>query len=499
MRQIKERLCGAWRFVTLFGLLPGIASGCLLSPERSVAQTWGNPVWADEFNGPLATPNTARWNFDLGNNNGWANHELEVYCGPPGYPNNPTQCPTTFNTATSNAYINGNGNLVIQAIQNGGTWTSARMNTGNGNNNFQYGRIEARMQLPSGAGIWPAFWALGSNISTVPWPGCGETDYMENVPSSGGLGPTKILSSLHGQGYSGGNSLHAAYTFPSGTDVTSFHTYGAIWSPFMVQFYVDDPGNVFEIRTASDVPGGPAEWVFNHPFFLLTNLAVGGDFPGPPNNSTPSPALMLVDYVRSYQAASMPPPDFGNPPPISIKAGATTGNTSPVNLTSAGGAGRVYLQCSTNAPKTTCSVNTGYALNSNVVDLTSSLTGAATVSVATTANSVLPPSAFNPKIRLWALVVIALLLLIFMALAIGRVRGGERRGLNGLVRAGLVLSALITASCGVFVMSSGGGISASISSDGTTQGAYTVTVNAYTGSGNGPAPDASVTIALTVN
>jgi len=502
-------------------------AACLLSPGHANAQscsgvasstlgavTW-TPQWCEEFNGPLGTPNTATWNFELGNNNGWGNGELEIYCGPPGYANNPAQCSTNSDPTTSNAYVDGNGHLVIQAFKISsnpaavGSWTSTRMNTSTSPipTTFNYGRIEAREKLPVGAGLWPAFWALGGNIATVSWPACGEIDFMENVPASGGLGTTQIASTLHGgisstNCYCGGNGLSKKYTFPNGSDVTSFHVYGAIWSPNMIQFYVDDPANVFSIRTASDLPAG-LQWDFNHAFFVLTNLAVGGGFPGPPDANTPSPAQMMVDYVRYYAPSAVTPPNLGNPPAITVKAGATTGNTSTINLTGTSGSGRVYLACvlGSNIAKAGCQINTGNALNANVADLTNSTTATAIVTVNTTANSLATHVLFAPIVRPGLPIALAALMLMLLAAAFvippARVlrATSKRIRLAGLAVIGAII--IIIASCG----GAGGycGGPAPIPSGGTTPGIYTVTVNAYTLSGNGTFPDATVTFNLTVN
>ena len=213
---------------------------------------------------------------------------------------------------------------------------------------------------------------------------------MENVPASAGLGPTVISSTLHGPTYHGSNGLQGKYTFPNGGRVdTAYHTYGAIWSPFMVQFYVDDPSNVFFVKTASDVPSGTSEWAFNHPFSLLLNLAVGGtgSWPGPPDNTTPSPAVMTVDYVRQYTASPVTPPSLGNPAAITVKAGATSGNTSTVNLISTSDIGRVYLSCSTTAPQASCAITSSDTLDIYTVDFSQSLTPTATVAITTTANT----------------------------------------------------------------------------------------------------------------
>ncbi len=470
------------------------AQGCAGVPTSTTGAVVWTPQWCDEFNAATAgPPSTTTWNFDLGNGNGWGNNELEVYCGPPGYTNNPPQCPTSFGPATSNAYVNGTGHLVIQAINSGGTWTSARLNTNTSPTpaTFQYGRFEASEKLPVGAGLWPAFWALGSNFATVAWPTCGEMDFMENVLGPQGLAPALIRSTLHGgisptNCYCGAKGLGQNYTFPSGVDVTSFHAYGAIWSPNMVQFYVDNPNNVFFIVTASDVPAG-FQWAFNQPFIVITNLAVGGSYAGPPKSSTPNPAVMLVDYVRYYHAAAVPAPKLSTLSGMTVNAGSTTDNTNSISLSSSSGAGRVYLQCATNAPKTACFINTGNTLNSNVADFSASSTGTAIVIVATTAHSMLPPLVFSPKLRLWTPVTAAVLVILLLALTGLHGRGGLRRWTRALALAGLLMAGVIAVSCG------------SASGTGTPAGSYTVTVNAYTETGNGSSPDATVTFDLTVN
>ncbi len=484
------------RFIWRCGFVLVILVLFLAGAGQASAQTW-NLVSSksDEFNGPLNSPvDSSKWHFDHGNLN--VNNELEWYCGPVGDPQNATPCDPT----KANVFIDGRGHLVFQAFRINttlvnGSWTSSRMQT-NGTMTFQYGRLEASMKLPVGAGLWPAFWALGSNFASVSWPGCGEMDFMENVPASGGLGPMKIRSTIHGPGYSGGNGLGQNFSFPGG-DVTSFHTYGAIWSPNMVQFYVDDPSNVFFIRTANDVPAGSSQWVFNHPFINITNLAVGGSFPGNPDSTTPSPATMLVDYIRYYQALAVQAPTLGNPTSITVKAGATTGNSSTLMIGDTMGSGRVFLSCSTTAPETACSITTGNPLNSNVIDFTSSTTASATVTVATAANSNLPPFFFNPKMRVWLPIAIAgFLVLMVAALARGTRSCAWRYG-SALV-AELILAAIIIAGCG-----GGGGSMIPPPKNGTTPGSYTVTVYAFTESnasdGSNGNADASVAIPLTVN
>jgi len=157
----------------------------------------------------------------------------------------------------------------------------------------QYGRFEARIRLPYGKGMWPAFWLLGSNIDQVGWPQCGEIDVMEN----GGSKPTIVSSAVHGPGYNGGQAIFKEYDFENERVDTEFHVYGIEWGPRYINFYVDDA--LYNTITPDDVTG---EWVFdNGPFYILLNLAVGGVFDGPPNDETVFPQTMVVDYVRVYQ------------------------------------------------------------------------------------------------------------------------------------------------------------------------------------------------------
>ncbi|WP_279580829.1 glycoside hydrolase family 16 protein [Fodinicola feengrottensis] len=196
--------------------------------------------------------------------------------------------------------MDGNGHLVITAKREnpGGyncwngpcQYTSARMNTAN-KFTQAYGHFEARMQIPRGQGMWPAFWMLGDNIGSVGWPGSGEMDIMENI----GREPGTVHGTLHGPGYSGANGLGGGYTLPGGQAFADgFHTFAADWSPSAVTFSVD--GNAYETRTPADTNGN--QWVFNHPFFIILNLAVGGDWPGNPDGSTPFPGQLVVDYVH---------------------------------------------------------------------------------------------------------------------------------------------------------------------------------------------------------
>lgn len=247
---------------------------------------WGL-VWSDEFNGPNgSTVDQSKWTAEVGGW-GWGNNELEYYT-----------------TRTDNAYHSG-GSLVIKTIKEKYTgsdnvtrdYTSARLIT---KNKFTatYGRFEARIKLPYGQGIWPAFWLLGSNIDSVSWPQCGEVDIMENI----GKEPSVIHGTIHGPGYSGGNGLGSSYSLSSNQRFAdSFHTFAVEWEPNVVRFYCD--GILYKTRTPADLPQGQT-WVFNHPFFILLNVAVGGDWPGSPDGTTVFPQTMQVDYVRVYQRST---------------------------------------------------------------------------------------------------------------------------------------------------------------------------------------------------
>ncbi|MGH9765376.1 MAG: glycoside hydrolase family 16 protein [Blastocatellia bacterium] len=266
-------------------------------------------VWSDEFNGAAnSAPDPSKWGFDIGGN-GWGNNELESYT-----------------SRLDNAFLDGQGNLVIKVLherytgQDGITrnYTSARLLT-QGKFTQRFGRFEARIKLPFGQGIWPAFWTLGDNITTVNWPNCGEMDIMENI----GREPSINRGSLHGPGYSGGSSLTGAYTLPGGAVLSDdFHIFAIDWAPNILTFSVD--GNVYETRTPADVPAG-GTWVFDHPFFILLNVAVGGGYPGSPDSTTTFPQTMLVDYVRVYQD-----PALANSP-ILISSALISGKNLAVN------------------------------------------------------------------------------------------------------------------------------------------------------------------------
>ena len=353
------------------------------------AQAWGEPVWSDEFNSTEAgaAPDASKWTFDVGGS-GWGNHELEVYCAPG------SSTPTPCDAKNPNAFQDGHGHLIILALKVSeapaptGAWTSARLKT-LGLKDFQYGRMESCMKLPVGAGLWPAFWMLGTAGN---WPAGGEIDIMENIPEAGGsgagLGPTKIQSTIHGPSSSekGRYSLGGIFTFPAGQRIddstAACHAYGAIWSPFMLQMYVDDWRKPFFIRTASDVPAD-GRWVFNAPFYFLMNLAVGGDWPGPPNRTTPSPAEMIVDYVRVYKASRVDGPELSAG---MLRAREGVARSTTLELRSAGETGYVFLACALEGSDNKCSVDTGNALSAAVADFRSGGSQTAKVTV-TSGNS----------------------------------------------------------------------------------------------------------------
>jgi|HubBroStandDraft_1064217.scaffolds.fasta_scaffold03677_6 uncharacterized protein (TIGR03437 family) len=265
--------------------------------QPAPAQTAWQLVWSDEFNGTAGSPpDPTNWNYDLGGG-GWGNGEAE-----------------TYTNSSNNVFQDGNGNLVIQAIRDSsGNYTSARLQTGapgastdTTDLKWQYGLVEARIKLPFGQGVWPAFWMLGEDIETVSWPECGELDIMENFGTFNNNASINN-GTAHGPGYSGGSGITAAITLPFGETVyDDYHIYALEWSQNSIQFFVD--GVVYNTVTPSVIPAGD-QWVFNAPFFILLNLAIGGPstFLGTPDPNTPFPNQQLVvDYVRVYQAVSAP-------------------------------------------------------------------------------------------------------------------------------------------------------------------------------------------------
>ena len=255
----------------------------------------GTLVWSDEFSNSTsanAEPNSSVWTYDTGAG-GWGNEELEDYCGW-----NSAVSPCT--TSAPNVYVGTDGYLHIMAEQpSAGVYTSARIKT-EGLFSFQYGRIEFRAEVPEAQGFWPAAWLMGNNIATANWPACGEMDVLERVNAAGT--PDWNEGSIHGTGFTGGN-LGTVFDFPSGQNASGWHTYGMIWSKGSVSYYIDNSATPYITYTPSSVSGlSGAVWPFDsgQANFIILNLAVGGSWPGSPNNSTPFPATMLVDYVRIY-------------------------------------------------------------------------------------------------------------------------------------------------------------------------------------------------------
>jgi beta-glucanase (GH16 family) len=232
-------------------------------------------AWSDEFNGNSL--NTTNWNYDQGGT-GWGNNELENYTN-----------------RTQNVFVSA-GHLIIEARQEsygGNNYTSGRITTG-GQQQFTFGRIDIRAKLPVSKGMWPALWMLGSNIATVPWPGCGETDIMELVGSA----PNQVTGSMHWQ-QSGGSegTYNNNFDLSSGDFSQQFHVFSLIWTPDSLQFRVDD--QVYVNGSSANVTSGT--YPFNSPFFFIFNVAVGGNWPGSPDNTTVFPQRMFVDYVRVFQ------------------------------------------------------------------------------------------------------------------------------------------------------------------------------------------------------
>ncbi|MFZ0885216.1 MAG: glycoside hydrolase family 16 protein [Candidatus Acidiferrales bacterium] len=277
------------RFGLVFTLLLAMLGVCRATASdafpRHDKSAW-TLVWSDEFNASDGSrPDPAKWKFEVGGN-GWGNHELECYTNRP-----------------ENSFIH-DGNLVIQALKENFTgpdhvardYTSARITT-QGLFEQAYGRFEARIKIPRGRGLWPAFWLLGNDIGTIGWPASGEIDIMENI----GKEPSMVHGSLHGPGYSGDRDYTSEYKLPGGVHFADdFHVFAVEWEPKTVRFFVDQ--DLYATFTPTRLPTG-MKWVFDHPFFIILNVAVGGDWPGPPDATTTFPQTMLVDYVRVYKAA----------------------------------------------------------------------------------------------------------------------------------------------------------------------------------------------------
>ena len=252
---------------------------------RSTPGEW-TLAWSDEFDGPAGAPvDGTKWVAETGGH-GWGNQERQYYT-----------------SRAENVSLDGSGHLVITAraepqSSSYSCWygacgyTSARLKT-QGRFAQAYGRFEARIRVPRGQGIWPAFWMLGADIDQLGWPRCGEIDVMENI----GREPAIVHGTIHGPGYSGGSSIGGAHTLASGSFADDYHVFAVEWIPGDIRWLVD--GTEYRRSTPASLPAGAA-WVFDHPFFVLLNVAVGGAWPGDPDASTQFPQQMLVDYVRVY-------------------------------------------------------------------------------------------------------------------------------------------------------------------------------------------------------
>ncbi|MGW5668566.1 ricin-type beta-trefoil lectin domain protein [Micromonospora sp. NPDC003776] len=261
----------------------GLTAALTTIPSTPALAGPGAVTWSDDFNGAAGTaPDASKWRYDTGGS-GWGNNELQYYT-----------------TSTRNAALDGNGNLVITARKENPSgyscwygscqYTSARLLT-RGTFAQAYGRFEARIKIPRGQGMWPAFWMLGNDIDTNPWPNSGEIDIMENV----GNQPSTVYGTIHGPGYSGSGGLGGSTSLPGGQALAdAFHTYTIDWAPDSITWYLD--GVAYSRKTPADAGGN--KWVFDHPFFMLLNVAVGGNWPGSPDGSTVFPQTMVVDYVR---------------------------------------------------------------------------------------------------------------------------------------------------------------------------------------------------------
>ncbi|MEU3462824.1 family 16 glycosylhydrolase [Streptomyces sp. NPDC006733] len=283
-------------------------------------------TFTDDFNGAAGSAvDSSKWGYETGDNVN--NHERQYYT-----------------SGNHNAALDGQGNLVITARKENpanyqcwyGTcqYTSARLSTPT-KFTQAYGHFETRMKLPRGQGMWPAFWMLGNDIGTAGWPNSGEIDIMENV----GFEPGTVHGTIHGPGYSGAAGIGAGYTLPGGQSFSdAFHTFAVDWAPNSIKWYVD--GNLYQTRTPADLGGN--RWVFDHPFYLLLNLAVGGYWPGDPNSSTTFPQQLVVDYVHvttsdSGGGTGHPITGYGNK--CVDVASSNTANGTPVQLWDCNGTG----------------------------------------------------------------------------------------------------------------------------------------------------------------
>lgn len=249
--------------------------GCERESEQVLEERNWKLIWSDEFDDDNGTsPDATKWNYDIGTgDNGWGNNELQSYT-----------------SDTSNVATDGNGNLKIKALNTSNGYSSARIKSKDLFSQ-KYGRFEARIKTPYGPGLWPAFWLLGSNVDEVSWPQCGEIDIMELR----GHIPNVVQGTIHGPGYSAGNGISTTYQSINERFDVAFHVFAIEWDEENLDFFVDD---YLYQRINREDPDG--EWVYDHEFFIILNVAVGGDFVGFPTDETPFPQEMTIDYVRVY-------------------------------------------------------------------------------------------------------------------------------------------------------------------------------------------------------
>ncbi|AKN74324.1 1,3-beta-glucanase [Streptomyces sp. PBH53] len=315
-RLLRRCLLAALSAALVGSVAVGPAQAGTAAPAAAAVTTF-----SDTFDGPAgAAVDSSKWTLETGDNVN--NHERQYYT-----------------SGTKNAALDGQGHLVITARKENPAgyqcwygscqYTSARLNTA-GKFTAQYGHVEARMKIPRGQGMWPAFWMLGTPVN---WPDSGEIDVMENV----GFEPSTVHGTIHGPGYSGSGGIGAGYTLPNGQAFAdAFHTFAVDWAPDSITWSVD--GNVYQRRTPADLGG--KTWVFNKPFFLILNLAVGGYWPGDPDGSTQFPQQLLVDSVSvttSDSAAGVPIRGLAGK--CVDVAGASSANGTPVQLYDCNGTG----------------------------------------------------------------------------------------------------------------------------------------------------------------
>ena len=276
----------AW-IASILIVAAGSESGCALSSDRGQQSAANTPIvwrpgkwsvsWQDEFEGAAGqAPDATKWKLETGGG-GWGNEELEDYTNSP-----------------SNVALDGAGNLIITARHEpsmGSSYTSGRL-TSQGLFSQAYGRFEARMRLATGAGMWPAFWIMGNNIDEAGWPAAGEVDIMEQK----GFELRQVWGSVHGPSTGGDVDVPSTYPGAVPDDVNAnFHVYAIEWDPDNIVFLVDE--QPYAQVTPQRIPDY-ARWVWDHPFFVIMNLAVGGLFGGDPTATTPMPQSIAIDYVR---------------------------------------------------------------------------------------------------------------------------------------------------------------------------------------------------------